>query len=261
MLISTSIQGRLLVSPWPDDPAEDPVTGVPKGDHSMPLSRTEIAAKSSRNPATLNHYSPTAATGQLSVKDRISQIGSSTAPKPVESKQSSHISTVPDTNTQDKYRHQTAEAMSLDVSYQNSLSHPMSQVSSTESLSKRKERAHGITKRKVDTTATGTRSDGSYSLEPVVRIESGERGGNDEDQLLSSIDSVDQFNLETYQPPTKKPRRTAGQILAEIAGDSEAEVVSSSMPSVTSSAALAAGIEDIEGFLEKDLKGFTRLSY
>ncbi|KAF9907750.1 hypothetical protein EC991_010620 [Linnemannia zychae] len=142
----------------------------------------------------------------------------------------------------------------------------MSQVRLTDSIespTKEKDKARtrnsmGITS---DTTIARLQSNGFCSKESVISGDGGDSGGGDEDPPSSSIDSVDPFSLETYQPPRTRPRRTARQILEELTKDPETEIVSSSMPSVTSSAALAAGIEDIEGYLEQDLKGFTRLSY
>ncbi|KAF9329721.1 hypothetical protein BGZ91_000435 [Linnemannia elongata] len=103
----------------------------------------------------------------------------------------------------------------------------------------------------------------SRSTETATREGSGggRGGGGGEEQASSSVDSVESFNLETYRPPMTKARRTAGQILEDMVADSDSGAVSSSLPSLTSSVALAAGIEDIEGYLEEDLRGFSKLSY
>jgi hypothetical protein len=136
------------------------------------------------------------------------------------------------------------------------------------SQSKGKEWAHDIRIIGTPTKASPSsimrvRLDGSSSTETVVRDDGGgKRGGDgDESQSSSSVESVESFNLETYRPPTTKVRRTPVQILEEMVGDSDTGAVSSSIPSVTSSAALAAGLEDIEGYLEEDLRGLSKLSY
>lgn len=103
----------------------------------------------------------------------------------------------------------------------------------------------------------------SRSTETTIRDGGGggRGGGANEEQASSSVDSVESFNLEAYRPPMTKARRTAGQILEEMVADSDSGAASSSLPSLTSSAALAAGIEDIEGYLEEDLRGLSKLSY
>lgn len=139
------------------------------------------------------------------------------------------------------------------------------------SQAKEAEGAHYSSKRKrtaatptIESPLTTTRPRllVSRSTETAIREGGGGgRGGGGEEQASSSVDSVESFNLETYRPPMTMARRTAGQILEEMVADSDSGAVSSSLPSLTSSSALAAGIEDIEGYLEEDLRGLSKLSY
>lgn len=252
-MISTIIQGRILVSPWPDDPAEDPPTGATKN-RLMRLNRTGMKARSSGKAPTKSRTSSAAPSGrQQLARTRIPALSPSVsaAPQPEDTKPSQQSSAILGKRPQGDHHRSSPR--------------PMSQA-------KEEERAHDSRKRKgaVATPTTASplmtarpRLLVSRSTETATREGSGggRGGGGGEEQASSSVDSVESFNLETYRPPMTKARRTAGQILEDMVADSDSGAVSSSLPSLTSSVALAAGIEDIEGYLEEDLRGFSKLSY
>lgn len=258
-MISTVIQGRLLISPWPDDPAEDPTTKATKSYSKFPSSTSMKAEGSGRAVTTDRTSSSTTPASRQLIRNRMSATGSSlsAAPQPDNSLPLQYFSTIRDKGPQDDHHKHMLEDTLVDGDHCHSSSRSVS-------LSNGKEWAHDNKTRTTGTPTTASPSStrlvrlgGSRSTQTFVR----RGGGGDESQPSSSVESVESFNLEAYRPLTTKARRTAGQILEEMVGDSDTGVASSSIPSVTSSAALAAGLEDIEGYLEEDLRGFSKLSY
>lgn len=252
-MISTIIQGRLLVSPWPEDPAEDPPTGTTMS-RGMPPNRTGTKGGGSGRAHTIGRTSYTAPYGrQPLVGNRIPASGSSlsVAPQPKDAKPSQQFSAIREKRPQGDHHRSSP--------------HPMSQANEAKEAhdNRKRKRTAATPTTASPLTTTRPRLLVSRSTETAIREGGGGGGGGggDVEQASSSVDSVESFNLEAYRPPMTKARRTAGQILEELVAESDSGAVSSSLPSLTSSAALAAGIEDIEGYLDEDLRGLSKLSY